>query len=45
MILTGLQLLYEPPIRKIFNFFRVPVSYTMTGAFLLGHSFGVITIG
>jgi cytochrome c biogenesis protein CcdA len=47
MILMGLQLLhlYKPPIRSIFNFFRVPVSYTITGAFLLGLSFGAITVG
>jgi cytochrome c biogenesis protein CcdA len=47
LILMGLQLLqvYKPPIRSIFNFFRVPVSYTVTGAFLLGLSFGAITIG
>ena len=47
LILMGLQLLhlYKPPIRKIFRFFKVPVSYTVTGAFLLGLSFGAITIG
>ena len=47
LILMGLQLLhlYKPPIRSIFNFFRVPVSYTVTGAFLLGLSFGAITVG
>ncbi len=47
MILMGLQLLhvYKPPIRSIFNFFRAPVSYSVTGAFLLGLSFGAITIG
>jgi cytochrome c-type biogenesis protein len=47
MILMGLQLLgvYKPPIRGIFNFFRVPASYTVTGAFLLGLSFGAITVG
>ncbi|MDD1665819.1 MAG: sulfite exporter TauE/SafE family protein [Methanomicrobiales archaeon] len=47
MILMGLQLLhaYKPPIRSIFNFFRVPTSYTVVGAFLLGLSFGAITIG
>ncbi len=47
MILMGLQLLhaYKPPIRKIFNFFRAPVSYSVTGAFLLGLSFGAITVG
>jgi cytochrome c-type biogenesis protein len=47
LVLMGLQLLhvYKPPIRSIFNFFRVPVSYTVTGAFLLGLSFGAITIG
>jgi cytochrome c-type biogenesis protein len=47
MILMGLQLLqvYKPPIRSIFNFFKVSISYTVTGAFLLGLSFGAITIG
>jgi cytochrome c-type biogenesis protein len=47
MILMGLQLLqlYKPPIRSIFNFFRMPISYTVTGAFLLGLSFGAITVG
>lgn len=47
LILMGLQLLhvYKPPIRSIFNFFRAPVSYTMMGAFLLGLSFGAITVG
>ena len=47
LILMGLQLLqlYKPPIRSIFNFFKVPVSYTVTGAFLLGLSFGAITVG
>jgi cytochrome c-type biogenesis protein len=47
MILMGLQLLqvYKPPIKSIFNFFRVPTSYTVTGAFLLGLSFGAITVG
>jgi len=47
MILMGIQLLhlYKPPIRNIFNFFKVPISYTIAGAFLLGLSFGAITIG
>lgn len=47
LILMGLQLLqlYKPPIRSIFDFFRVPTSYTVTGTFLLGLSFGAITIG
>jgi cytochrome c biogenesis protein CcdA len=47
MILMGLQLLhvYKPPIRSIFNFFKVKNSYTVTGAFLLGLSFGAITVG
>lgn len=47
MILMGLQLLhlYKPPIRSIFNRFRAPMSYTVTGAFLLGLSFGAITVG
>jgi cytochrome c-type biogenesis protein len=47
MIAMGLQLLhvYKPPIRSIFNFLKLPNSYTITGAFLLGLSFGAITIG
>jgi len=47
MIAMGLQLLhvYKPPIRSIFNFFKLPNSYTIMGAFLLGLSFGAITIG
>lgn len=47
MILMGLQLLqmYKPPIKSIFNFFKAPLSYTVTGAFLLGLSFGAITVG
>ena len=47
MILMGPQLLhvYKPPIRSIFNFFKVPTSYTVKGAFLLGLSFGAITVG
>lgn len=47
MIAMGLQLLhiYKPPIRSIFNFFRLPNSYTIMGAFLLGLSFGAITVG
>ncbi|PWR74494.1 cytochrome C biogenesis protein CcdA [Methanospirillum lacunae] len=47
LILMGLQLLhvYKPPIRSIFNFFRRPSSYTVMGAFLLGLSFGAITVG
>jgi cytochrome c-type biogenesis protein len=47
LILMGLQLLqvYKPPIRSVFNFFKVPTSYTVTGAFLLGLSFGAITVG
>ncbi len=47
LILMGLQLLqvYKPPIRSIFNFFKVPKAYTVTGAFLLGLSFGAITVG
>ena len=47
LILMGLQLLhlYKPPIRSIFDFFKRPISYTVTGAFLLGLSFGAITIG
>jgi cytochrome c biogenesis protein CcdA len=47
MIAMGLQLLhlYKPPIRRIFNRFRLPNAYTIIGAFLLGLSFGVITVG
>jgi cytochrome c biogenesis protein CcdA len=47
LVLMGLQLLqvYKPPIKSIFNFFKLPVSYTVTGAFLLGLSFGAITVG
>jgi cytochrome c biogenesis protein CcdA len=47
LILMGLQLLhiYKPPIRSIFNFFRAPTSYTIIGAFILGLSFGAITVG
>ena len=47
MIAMGLQLLhlYKPPIRRIFNSFRLPNAYTLIGAFLLGLSFGAITVG
>ncbi len=47
LILMGLQLLhvYKPPIRRIFHCLRARVSYTLTGAFLLGLSFGAITVG
>ncbi len=47
MIAMGLQLLhlYKPPIRRIFNRFRLPNAYTIVGAFLQGLSFGVITVG
>ncbi|MEN6397015.1 MAG: cytochrome c biogenesis protein CcdA, partial [Methanoregula sp.] len=47
LILMGLQLLhlYKPPIKSIFSRLRAPVSYTVTGAFLLGLSFGAITLG
>ncbi|AKB50559.1 cytochrome C biogenesis protein CcdA [Methanosarcina sp. A14] len=47
MIAMGLQLLhvYKPPIRSMYNFFKLPNSYTIMGAFLLGLSFGAITIG
>ncbi|WP_406661592.1 cytochrome c biogenesis protein CcdA [Methanolobus sp. ZRKC3] len=47
MIAMGLQLLhvYKPPIKSIFKIFKRPNSYTMMGAFLLGLSFGAITIG
>ncbi|WP_243670858.1 cytochrome C biogenesis protein CcdA [Methanoculleus chikugoensis] len=49
ILMGGLQLLhvYKPPIRSIFNLFRAPASYSVTGgAFLLGLSFGgAITVG
>jgi len=47
MMIMGFQLLhlYKPPIRKIFSFLKAPVSYTIAGTFLLGLSFGAITIG
>jgi cytochrome c-type biogenesis protein len=47
MILMGLQLLriYKPPIRRIYDFFKLPNSYTIFGTFLLGISFGVMTVG
>lgn len=47
MIAMGLQLLHlhKPPIRSIFYRFRGKQSYTVTGSFLLGLSFGAITIG
>jgi cytochrome c-type biogenesis protein len=47
MILMGLQLLkvYKPPIRSIFNMFRGPKANTAKGTFLLGVSYGAITIG
>lgn len=47
MILMGLQLLhiYKPPIRSIYDYFKLPNAYTFFGAFLLGFSFGAITIG
>jgi cytochrome c-type biogenesis protein len=47
MIAMGVQLLhlYKPPIRSIFRFLKAPASYTVTGTFLIGLSFGAITIG
>jgi cytochrome c-type biogenesis protein len=47
LILMGLQLLhiYKPPIKSIFNVFRRPASFTALGTFMLGLSFGAITIG
>jgi cytochrome c biogenesis protein CcdA len=47
LILMGFQLLHawKPPIKGIFRFFRQPHSYTLMGAFLLGLSFGAITVG
>lgn len=47
MIAMGLQLLhvYKLPIRSIYNYFKLPNTYTIGGAFLLGLSFGAITIG
>jgi cytochrome c-type biogenesis protein len=47
LILMGSQLLHvwKPPIKSIFHLFRQPRSYTLMGAFLLGLSFGAITVG
>ncbi|MCD1295687.1 cytochrome C biogenesis protein CcdA [Methanocella sp. CWC-04] len=47
MILMGLQLLkiYKPPIKSIFNMFKGSKTNTAAGTFLLGLSFGAITIG
>lgn len=47
LVLMGLQLLhvYKPPIRSVFNFLKGPRSMTAKGTFLLGISFGAITIG
>lgn len=47
LIAMGLQLLhvYKPPIRNIYDYFKLPNAYTVFGAFLLGLSFGAITIG
>lgn len=47
LIAMGMQLLhiYKPPIRSIYNVFKLPASYTILGAFLLGLSFGAITVG
>jgi cytochrome c-type biogenesis protein len=47
LILMGLQLLhvYRLPGQGIFTRFRVPASPTLFGAFLVGASFGALTIG
>jgi cytochrome c-type biogenesis protein len=47
MILMGLQLLkaWKPPIKSVFNFFKGHRSNTAKGTFLLGLSYGAITIG
>ncbi|MBN1166833.1 MAG: cytochrome C biogenesis protein CcdA [Methanospirillaceae archaeon] len=47
LILMGLQLLhlYKPPTRRIFRCLKAPVSYTVIGTFLIGLSFGAITVG
>lgn len=47
LILMGLQMLrvYRLPQRGILNRLRAPASSTLFGAFLLGGSFGAITIG
>lgn len=47
LLLMGFQLLHlwKPPIKSIFHFFRQARSYTLAGAFLLGLSFGAITVG
>ena len=47
MILMGLQLLhvYQFPSRRIFRIFKKPESYTTLGAFLIGVTFGAITVG
>ncbi len=47
MIAMGLQLLhvYKPPIRSIYDRFKMPKSFTVWGVFLIGLSFGAITIG
>ncbi len=47
LIAMGLQLLhvYKPPIRSIYDRFKMPRSFTAWGVFLIGLSFGAITIG
>jgi len=47
MIAMGLQLLhvYKPPIRSIYNAFKRQRSTTVAGVFLIGLSFGAITVG
>lgn len=47
LIAMGLQLLgfYKPPIKSIFTKLKLPNFYSVLGAFLIGLSFGAITIG
>jgi cytochrome c biogenesis protein CcdA len=47
LIAMGLQLLhvYKPPIRGIYHKLRMPKSFTAWGVFLIGLSFGAITVG
>lgn len=47
MLITALQLfgVYHLPVRDIFMRLRLPTSFTPLGTFLLGVSFGAITIG
>lgn len=47
MLIMALQLfgIYHLPVRDIFMRLRLPASFTPSGTFLLGLSFGAITIG